>query len=117
VTVIDRGGAAAPLYGTWALLPRADRGLIAGFVLNKFRGDASLLAPAPQRLQALTGVPTVATLPMLRRHGLPEEDSLFDHSDEATSAEVTRTIDQVLDGLADHIDAHFEAGVLRSLIA
>ncbi|MFO6421584.1 cobyric acid synthase [Hylemonella sp. W303a] len=78
VTDIDRGGAFAHLYGTWALLPEADRALIRGFVLNKFRGDAKLLAPGPQQLQELTGVPTVATLPMWWQHGLPEEDGVFD---------------------------------------
>jgi len=78
VTDIDRGGAFAHLYGTWALLPEDERALIHGFVLNKFRGDASLLAPAPQMLQELTGVPTVATIPMHWRHGLPEEDGVFD---------------------------------------
>ncbi|MDR3451999.1 MAG: cobyric acid synthase [Rhodoferax sp.] len=78
VTDIDRGGAFAHLYGTWALLPEAERALIHGFVLNKFRGDAALLAPAPQQLQELTGIPTVATLPMWWQHGLPEEDGVFD---------------------------------------
>lgn len=78
VTDIDRGGAFAHLYGTWALLPEDERALIKGFVLNKFRGDASLLAPAPQMLQDLTGIPTVATLPMWWQHGLPEEDGVFD---------------------------------------
>jgi adenosylcobyric acid synthase len=77
VTDIDRGGAFAHLYGTWALLNEADRALIRGFVLNKFRGDASLLAPGPQMLQDLTGVPTVATLPMWWQHGLPEEDGIY----------------------------------------
>ncbi len=78
VTDIDRGGAFAHLYGTWALLPEDERALIKGFVLNKFRGDAALLAPAPQMLQDLTGIPTVATLPMWWHHGLPEEDGVFD---------------------------------------
>ncbi len=78
VTDIDRGGAFAHLYGTWALLPEAERALIRGFVLNKFRGDAALLAPAPQQLMQLTGIPTVATLPMWWQHGLPEEDGVFD---------------------------------------
>ena len=78
VTDIDRGGAFAHLYGTWALLPEPERALIKGCVLNKFRGDAALLAPAPQMLQDLTGVPTVAVLPMWWQHGLPEEDGIFD---------------------------------------
>ena len=77
VTDIDRGGAFAHLYGTWALLDPQERQRIRGFVLNKFRGDASLLAPGPEMLQQLTGVPTVATLPMWREHGLPEEDGFF----------------------------------------
>ena len=77
VTDIDRGGAFAHLYGTRALLPEDERKLIKGFVLNKFRGDASLLEPAPQMLQDLTGIPTVATLPMWWQHGLPEEDGVF----------------------------------------
>jgi adenosylcobyric acid synthase len=77
VTDIDRGGAFAHLYGTWALLAEDERKLIRGFVLNKFRGDASLLAPGPEMLRALTGVPTVATLPMWWQHGLPEEDGVF----------------------------------------
>jgi len=91
VTDIDRGGAFAHLYGTWALLPENERGLIKGYVLNKFRGDATLLAPAPQMLQDLTGVPTVATLPMWWQHGLPEEDGVFDDRS-ITSGAVTLTV-------------------------
>ncbi|MBC7608327.1 MAG: cobyric acid synthase [Polaromonas sp.] len=78
VTDIDRGGAYAHLYRTWAMLDAAEQKCIKGFVLNKFRGDAKLLAPGPQMLQDLTGVPTVAILPMWWQHGLPEEDGVFD---------------------------------------
>jgi adenosylcobyric acid synthase len=77
---IDRGGAFAHLYGTQQLLPAEYRHLVRGFVLNKFRGDAALLAPGPQVLESLTGVPTLAVLPMWRDHGLPEEDGVFDAS-------------------------------------
>ena len=92
VTDIDRGGAFAHLYGTWALLDEAERALIRGFVLNKFRGDAKLLAPGPQMLQTLTGgVPTVATLPMWWQHGLPEEDGVFDDRSRASGV-VTKTV-------------------------
>ncbi len=86
VTDIDKGGAFAHLYGTWALLPTHERALLRGFVLNKFRGDALLLSPAPQMLQDLTGVPTVATLPMWWQHGLPEEDGVFDERSIASGA-------------------------------
>jgi adenosylcobyric acid synthase len=77
VADIDRGGAFAHLHGTWALLPPDLQPALAGFVLNKFRGDAALLAPGPQQLQALTGVPTLGVLPMRRDHGLPDEDGLY----------------------------------------
>jgi adenosylcobyric acid synthase len=73
VADVDRGGAFAHLYGTWALLAEDERALLHGFVLNKFRGDASLLAPAPERLEELTGVPMLGVLPWLD-HGLPDED-------------------------------------------
>ncbi|WP_396268403.1 cobyric acid synthase [Ideonella sp.] len=86
VTDIDRGGAFAHLYGTWALLPADERALIKGFVLNKFRGDAALLAPAPEMLLNLTGVPVVGTLPMWWQHGLPEEDGVFDDKSRAAGA-------------------------------
>ncbi len=78
VTDIDRGGAFAHLYGTWALLPDDLRGSLAGFVLNRFRGDAALLEPGPTDLQRLTGVPLAGVIPMVRDHGLPDEDGLFD---------------------------------------
>ena len=81
--------AAAPLPTSTApgrCCPTTERALIKGFVLNKFRGDAALLAPGPQMLQELTGVPTVATLPMWWQHGLPEEDGVFDDRDAAAHA-------------------------------
>jgi adenosylcobyric acid synthase len=78
VTDIDRGGAFAHLFGTHQLLPANERALLRGFVLNRFRGDAALLAPGPAQLQRWTGVPTLAVLPMWRGHGLPEEDGMFD---------------------------------------
>ncbi|MFN3861458.1 MAG: cobyric acid synthase [Roseateles sp.] len=80
ITDVDRGGAFAHLYGTHQLMPADVRAQVKGFVLNRFRGDASLLSPGPELLQRLTGVPTIATLPMWRGHGLPEEDGVFDDS-------------------------------------
>jgi adenosylcobyric acid synthase len=78
VADVDRGGAFAHLYGTWSLLERREREAVAGFVLNKFRGDASLLAPAPAELEARTGIPTLGVLPWLE-HALPDEDGAAAH--------------------------------------
>jgi len=76
VADVDRGGAFAHLLGTWQTIDAADRKLLRGFVLNKFRGDPELLLDAREWLEASTGVPTVAVVPY-RRHLLPEEDSFF----------------------------------------
>ena len=73
---IDRGGVFASLVGTMVLLPPADRRRVRGFVINKFRGDASLLAPAIRDLVRRTGVPVVGVVPFLSRLALPEEDSV-----------------------------------------
>ena len=91
VADIDKGGAFAHLYGTWALLSPIDQARISGFVLNKFRGDVHLLAPAPQMLEELTHIPTVAVLPMWWKHGLPEEDGVFDDRNHA-SGPITKTV-------------------------
>ncbi len=73
VSDIDRGGSFAHLFGTWSLVPEATRGRLAGFVLNRFRGDASLLAPGPEMLTDLTGMAYSGVVPMLA-HELPREE-------------------------------------------
>lgn len=74
VSDIDRGGALAHCYGTWALLPPDQRRRIRGFVLNRFRGDPTLLTPALAGLRDRTGVPVLGVLPWID-HGLPDEDA------------------------------------------
>src|SRR3989441_4043906 len=73
---IDRGGVFAAFVGTLALLPAEDRGRIAGFVVNKFRGDAALLAPGLDELTARTGVPVLGVVPFIAESLVPAEDSL-----------------------------------------
>ncbi|MCE2572524.1 cobyric acid synthase [Motilimonas eburnea] len=74
ISDIDRGGSFAHLLGTWACLAEEEQRLIKGFVLNKFRGDPKLLGNAMDWLEAKTGIPTVANIPMYD-HRLPEEDA------------------------------------------
>src|ERR1700753_1743332 len=73
---IDRGGLLAHLFGTVAVLEPEDQALIAGFIVNKFRGDPALLAPGLRRLQELTGRPTYGVLPYVDELWLDAEDSL-----------------------------------------
>ncbi|MFG1929652.1 cobyric acid synthase [Mycobacterium sp. NPDC048908] len=76
---IDRGGLLAHLYGTVAILEPDDQRLIAGFVVNKFRGDPTLLAPGLEALQRLTGRPTYGVIPHTDGLWLDTEDSLSVH--------------------------------------
>jgi adenosylcobyric acid synthase len=73
---IDRGGLFASLYGTLALLSPEDQALVAGFLVNKFRGDPAVLAPGLKRMSSLTGRPFLGTLPWIPGLGLDGEDSL-----------------------------------------
>ncbi|MEU4829421.1 cobyric acid synthase [Streptosporangium sp. NPDC023615] len=73
---IDRGGVFASLYGTVALLEPDDQALIAGFVINKFRGAPELLAPGLDMIRELTGRPVYGVLPWLDGLWLDVEDSL-----------------------------------------
>jgi adenosylcobyric acid synthase len=76
---IDRGGLLAHLLGTVAVLEPDDQRLIAGFVVNKFRGDPGLLAPGLEQLQQLTGRPTYGVIPYTDGLWLDTEDSLSVH--------------------------------------
>jgi len=86
VSDIDRGGSFAHLLGTWMCLAPVEQALVKGFVLNRFRGDPALLENAMAWLQARTGVPTVAIIPLVE-HALPEEDTLH-HRAEAVEGHI-----------------------------
>lgn len=94
VADIDRGGVFASLYGTVALLDAADQALIAGFVINRFRGAAELLAPGVTRLTELTGRRTFGVLPWLEGRPIDVEDSLAldAHSQDAAPPYGERTL-------------------------
>ncbi len=76
VADIDRGGVFASLFGTVALLDPADQAQVAGFVINKFRGDDSILAPGLAQLEQRTGRPTLGVLPFVEDLWMDVEDSL-----------------------------------------
>jgi adenosylcobyric acid synthase len=73
---IDRGGVFAAMHGTLALMDAEDQALLAGFVVNKFRGDVGLLRPGLATLERLTGRPVLGVLPWLQDLWLDSEDSL-----------------------------------------
>ncbi len=76
VSDIDRGGSFASLLGTMDCLSEAERARTAGYVLNRFRGDPSLLAEALAFMRRATGKEVLGVVPNIDGHGLPEEDSV-----------------------------------------
>lgn len=85
---IDRGGVFAQLYGTVALLEEEEKNLIKGLVINKFRGDKTILDPGVEMLEKLTGLPVIGVTPYLHV-SLDDEDSLSER------LEGTRKVDLI----------------------
>ena len=73
---IDRGGVFASFVGTYELLCDWEREHLAGYLINKFRGDASLLKEALDVTEERTGRPVLGTIPWIYDLGLPEEDAV-----------------------------------------
>ena len=74
---IDRGGVFAQLYGTVELLDEDERAMIKGLIINKFRGDKTILDPGVSMLEEKTGIPVVGVAPYLNIE-VEDEDSLTD---------------------------------------
>ncbi|KOO12291.1 hypothetical protein AKJ18_24705, partial [Vibrio xuii] len=82
---IDKGGVFAHLYGTLALLSQSEQDRVVGFVINRFRGDLSLLQPGLDWLEEKTNKPVLGVIPYLHGFDLEAEDAI--NRDQVSSAD------------------------------
>jgi len=83
---IDKGGVFASLVGTMELLDEYERGLVRGFIINKFRGDIDLLKPGLEFLEARAQRPVVGVIPYIRDLLIQEEDGVSMHMESCKKA-------------------------------
>lgn len=86
VADIDRGGVFASVYGTIKLMPPEDQDRIKGVIINKFRGDVSILKPGLKMIEDLVNIPVIGVLPM-EKIDVDDEDSLSERLNQKTIQE------------------------------
>ena len=103
VADIDRGGVFAHLVGTLALLSESERNRVAGFVINRFRGDIELLRPGLDWLERETGKPVLGVLPYLHGLHLESEDAIAAHQCDVMG-DALRVIVPITPRISNHTD-------------
>lgn len=112
---IDRGGVFAQLYGTVMLLPEKDRQRIKGLIINKFRGDKSLLMPGIKMIEELVNIPVIGTIPYQKLE-LIDEDSLMDIEKKCnTNPQTKEEMEAELDKLAKLIYENTDMNIIYKL--
>jgi adenosylcobyric acid synthase len=101
---IDRGGVFAHLVGTLALLSPSEQSRVSGFVINRFRGDISLLQSGLDWLERYTGKPVFGVLPYLHGLQLDAEDGIGREPPAARAAEALQVVIPVLPRISNHTD-------------
>lgn len=111
VADIDRGGVFASLYGTIMLLEPEHRGRVKGMIINKFRGDRSLLEPGLEMIEQLVNIQVLGVIPYVELE-LVDEDSLIDrekrcNSQNQTSEEEEKELQLLADTLRENLDLSY----------
>ncbi|KFA97841.1 cobyric acid synthase [Vibrio sp. ER1A] len=103
VADIERGGVFAHLYGTLALLSESEQNRVVGFVINRFRGDITLLEPGLEWLEQKTGKPVIGVIPFIHGLNIEAEDAI---TAEYVTAETTKlsVVVPILTRISNHTD-------------
>ena len=113
---IDSGGVFAGIYGTYMLLEPEDRKLVKGFIINRFRGDDSILGPAITKIEELTGMRCLGVMPYLPVR-LPSEDSLdMSGGGELSGTDVRQAWMDNLERLVDVAEKSLNIDVIMSIL-
>lgn len=115
VTDIDRGGAFASLYGTVMLLEEDERARIKGLIINKFRGDKSLLDPGIEMIEEILNIPVIGTIPYTPLE-LVEEDSLADYEKDPNLLEKEEKMEEELAKLSKVVRENLDMDYVYSLM-
>ncbi|MEW8973223.1 MAG: cobyric acid synthase [Tissierellaceae bacterium] len=111
VADIDRGGVFASLYGTVMLLEEEERQRIKGLIINKFRGDKTLLDSGIDMIEDMLDIPVIGTIPYVPLE-LVDEDTLIDYekrcnSEEQSPGEMERELNKLADILRENLDMDY----------
>ncbi|MHB9159465.1 MAG: cobyric acid synthase [Nitrosotalea sp.] len=116
VTDIDKGGSFASIVGTLALLDKKHQKLVKGFVINKFRGDVSILQPSYSILKKKTMKPVIGTIPLIE-FDIPDEDSLYANPKQVSwTKKYLRTLDREIDHLACIVKKNIDMKSIRGML-
>lgn len=116
VADIDRGGVFASLYGTVMLLEEEERARIKGLIINKFRGDKTLLESGIKMIEDMLSIPVVGTIPYVPLE-LVDEDTLIDYKkkcneEEQTEEEMEKELDKLSNIIRENMDMDYIYGIM-----
>lgn len=111
---IERGGVFAAIYGTWLLVPEDVRPLLKGFVINRFRGEPSILGSGIRELERLTGMRCLGVLPYMDLR-FPEEDSLSSSDGRLEGSDARSAFMSNIDEMADACEGALDLEALLEI--
>ena len=111
---IERGGVFAAIYGTWLLIPEDVRPLVKGFVINRFRGEPSILRSGIEKVERLTDMKCLGVLPYMHLR-FPDEDSLSSSEGKLEGSDARSAFMDNMDELTDACERELDFGALEEI--